>query len=355
MENLAFLYLRRVIVCAILALLGLGGCQKSYMTLLELTEFEEAGPIVPKVDLEQLKLARKQLATYHLIAGDVLEIYMPAVLNVAPGDLFKTTEGLQPYQCRVNQAGKIPLPIVGEIPVAGKSMDEIEAIIRNAYYPKYVVEPPAIVGKVVEYRTQSVSVVGAVQDPGTYHFRNDEMTLVTALMRAGGITGSGAGVIRIYQADDKTDSQAIVLPVKETNIPFVDVELTQGDMIEVEPLDPYIFTVIGLVKRTGAFPYPPGAQYNIMQALAFAGGLNEVADPQYVRVYRQGSDGDIIDATFPISGTGITDASNVKIKPGDVVAVEHTDRTRSRVIMAEILNFGAGLNVIYRLDNDKDD
>ena len=82
-----------------------------------------------------------------------------------------------------------------------------------------------------------------------------------------------------------------------------------------------------------------------MQAIAFAGGLNVVADPQYVRVYRQKSDGKIVDATFQISGTGISDAVSVKIKPGDVVAVEHTDRTRTRVLIAEIIQFNTG--VIY--------
>ncbi len=356
MENLAFYLKGCALAAPLLVVLGVfTGCQEPQVSnSLQLAAFESAGPITPQVDTEQITLARRLSPVYRVIPGDVLEFYMPAVLNVTAGDIFKTPEGLRPYQCRVNQVGKVPLPIVGEIVVDGKSLDEIEALILQAYYPKYVVDPPAIVGRVVEHRTQSVSVVGAVKNPGTYHLRSDEMTLVTALMNAAGIAGSGAGVIRIYRPGEEENTQEILLPVKETNIPFVDVELVQGDMIEVEPLDPYIFTVIGLVKRPGAFPYPPGARYNVLQALAFGGGLNELADPQFVRVYRQDANSEIIDATFRITGTGITDASNVQIKPGDVVAVEQTDRTRTRVMLAQILRFGTGATLVYRI-NDRGD
>lgn len=46
-----------------------------------------------------------------------------------------------------------------------------------------------------------------------------------------------------------------------------------------------VFTVMGLVRQPNAFPYPPNVQYSLMEALAFAGGLDMVADPRYLKVY----------------------------------------------------------------------
>ena len=109
-----------------------------------------------------------------------------------------------------------------------------------------------------------------------------------------------------------------------------------------------VFTVIGLVKKPGAYPYPPGVQYNVLQALAFAGGLNEIADPRYLRVYRQQVDGSIVDATFKVAGTGISDASSVTLKPGDVVSVEQTARTRSWLLFAEVFSINTGINADVR-------
>ena len=83
-----------------------------------------------------------------------------------------------------------------------------------------------------------------------------------------------------------------------------------------------------------------------MQALAFGGGVNDVANPKYVRVYRQKADGTVTDATFKVNGVGFTNAANVKIRPGDVISVEHTVATDTRMLFAQIFrvsfNFGGG-------------
>jgi protein involved in polysaccharide export with SLBB domain len=73
------------------------------------------------------------------------------------------------------------------------------------------------------------------------------------------------------------------------NIPFRDIALANGSVIEVEQINPQVFTVIGLVRRAGAFPYPPKARYTLLDALGFAGGVDEIIDPRFVRVYPIGN------------------------------------------------------------------
>jgi protein involved in polysaccharide export with SLBB domain len=106
-----------------------------------------------------------------------------------------------------------------------------------------------------------------------------------------------------------------------------------------------VFTVMGLVNRPAAFPYPPEARYNLMEALAFAGGLDMVADPRYLKIYRQGSTGQIVSATFGVDQGSLNEAYSVMIKPGDVIYVDHTLRTRINQFLADVLQIRVGADV----------
>ena len=86
----------------------------------------------------------------------------------------------------------------------------------------------------------------------------------------------------------------------------------------------------------GAFAYPPEASYNLMQALAKAGGVDVFADPRYATVFRRDASGGIIPATFEIQGNGLVSASMLQIKPGDVIVVGYTPASWTRALIREI-------------------
>ena len=137
--------------------------------------------------------------------------------------------------------------------------------------------------------------------------------------------------------------EPFVLPVMGLNIPFAYVALQDGDTVIVERLEQPLFTVLGLVTRPGNFPYPPDVRYNLMQAVGFAGGLNQAAEPRYATIYRLKPDGTIASAIFKVvDGSRLTGALNTLVKPGDIVAVEHTPRTRTKLFLDRVfrINFG---------------
>jgi hypothetical protein len=142
------------------------------------------------------------------------------------------------------------------------------------------------------------------------------------------------------------EPESIILPVKGFNIPFADIVLKDGDSVIVERLAQPLFSVVGLVNRAGNFPYPPNVSYNLMQAIAFAGGLDPTAEPRYVTVYRLKPDGSVVHATFELVKKGnsshLSDALNIHIKPGDIVSVEHTPRTRKNVFLDRIFRINLG-------------
>ena len=330
-----------------------GGCAAPEVSTAEdLASFHAIGPVQPLVDREQLLKARIPVTPYRVVPDDLLDLEMPEVLRAIFEVPVRWDDRLRrfgTFACRVNQSGAISLPAVGQINVAGKTLSEIESAVAQAYYPKFVKDRPAVVARIEKYRTVKVSIVGAVEEPGIYELRSDEMSLVSVLMKAGGIIEDGAGVIRIRSPENAADGAELALPMKGLKIPFADVMLKGGETVEVERLDPQFFAVIGLVNKPGAFPYFPGTKLNVFQAVAFAGGFDDVADPHYLQVHRQDPGGRFVSVAVRISEDGSTVAANaIPIKPGDLITVDHTMRTRMNKVLAEILTVQLGAAAVAR-------
>ena len=349
----------------------------------QLAEFQNAGPALPKIDIERLLKARTNTGSYRVVPGDLIELQIPPILQSVTADLPASHDISKPYLCRVSYEGDITVPVIGQVPVVEKTLAEIEAVIVNAYYPKYCVDRPTVVARVTEYKTVKVSINGAVEKPGVYELRSDQMSLVSLIMASGGIVEKGAAAIRIERQEQpnllalhqnplinteaaemlgsmgvgvaqqtsdvgalvtgESEDKPLLLPVEGLNVPFTDVPVHEGDTIIVEQLGQPRFTVIGLVNKPGTFEYPPDTNYNLMEALACAGGLHMAADPRYATVYRQKRDGTVVSAKFKVvEDLRLTDALSALVKPGDIIAVEHTQRTRTNLFFDKVFRINTG-------------
>jgi protein involved in polysaccharide export with SLBB domain len=237
--------------------------------------------------------------------------------------------------------------MLGAHPVAGLTAAEIEAGLAAAYQaPGRLRAAPNVVVTVAEHRTVTVAVLGAVVTPGLHELRSDHQTVVGALMAAGGIDGDrGAREIRVVTTAPDGTAETRTLGVHFADVPLADVPLEGGETLVVEPAPERAFTVYGLVKRSGIFDYPLPRRFNLMQALATAGGVDEAAAPRYATIYRVKPDGEIVGATFKIDGTSLQDGANVWIKDGDVIAVEHTQGSWMRMFFSNVFGFRATVNL----------
>ncbi len=82
----------------------------------------------------------------------------------------------------VDANGNIEFPIVGQIHVLGLTKTELAQKIVNEIYPKYLTEKPGVDIRLMNFR---VTVAGAVKNPGVYSSKNERMTFLEALSRAG--------------------------------------------------------------------------------------------------------------------------------------------------------------------------
>ena len=137
-------------------------------------------PPAPQAELNRALTVLAQHSTaasadYQIGPQDMLQITLYNVPATETGVTPRTTD------VQVSQQGIIALPLLGEIRVTGLTVAAVEGELRLRY-ATYLHEPQ--VGVLVkEYRSQRVSVIGAVQHPGVFALAGPK-TLIDVLALA---------------------------------------------------------------------------------------------------------------------------------------------------------------------------
>jgi len=84
----------------------------------------------------------------------------------------------------VSSTGMVSFPLIGDVPVTGKSLTDVQDIIRERLAAGYLNDPRVAI-EVLEYRT--FYILGEVNKPGEYPYRTN-LTLEQAVATAGGFT-----------------------------------------------------------------------------------------------------------------------------------------------------------------------
>jgi len=155
----------------------------------------------------------------------------------APFNLFRGAEegglSMRPEQVNylVDENGEIDFPVIGKIKIEGLSPSETKALLREKL-SDYLKDP--IIN--VRIRNFTVTILGAVNRPGTYPINGEQITILEALGYAGDINIKGRRdnvmVIRdfdgtkVYNRINLNSKDALRSPV---------YYLTQNDVVYVEP------------------------------------------------------------------------------------------------------------------------
>ena len=147
--------------------------------------------------------AQENVSSYRLGAGDVVTVQ---VLG---------EEDLKREKIRLSDAATISYPVLGEIRLAGKTVGELETLIRDGLKGRYLVNPQVNV-TINEYRNFFIN--GQIEKPGGYPFIPG-LTVRKAVSLAGGFKERASREkIFVIREDDrsqtarKVDLNATVLP-----------------------------------------------------------------------------------------------------------------------------------------------
>jgi polysaccharide export outer membrane protein len=117
-----------------------------------------------------------------------LEEGAPGEYRLGTGDTVRVITFDDPRltgEFRVNDAGRISLPLVGSIPAAGHTPREVEVATAEAMRRASLFRNPSIAVEVITYRP--IFVLGQVERPGQFAYQPG-MTVLTAVAIAGGFT-----------------------------------------------------------------------------------------------------------------------------------------------------------------------
>lgn len=218
-------------------------------------------------------------AEYIIGPGDVLSVN----INGRP-DLFVSTvnllgKGIQ--GSRVDGSGNIQLPLAGTVKVAGLTLTQAQAHIRESLR-EYLKEPWVVV-EIVEFRSHPIYLLGQFKNAGA-HYMDRPLTLVQGIAMGGGFEPNtnlrGARLTR--------DNKLIPVDVYELlarGDQRQNIWLKDGDTIYIPDSKSQQVFVFGAVKKPGVLTMPPDGM-NLAQAVASAELRDVGYDLGHVRIIR---------------------------------------------------------------------
>jgi polysaccharide export outer membrane protein len=160
---------------------------------------------------------------YRVGPNDLIDIEVPDLDN-----LKRTV--------RVNAAGAISLPLIGQVVVAGLTSQEVEQRIADRYREKYLQNPQVSIF-IKEFTTERITIEGAVGRPGILPL-NGQITLLRALALAGGFAPiANSSQVMLYRVNDQRVREVAVYDVEKIRAGKNDDPPIKGDDLIVVQRD----------------------------------------------------------------------------------------------------------------------
>jgi protein involved in polysaccharide export with SLBB domain len=180
----------------------------------------------------------------------------------------------------VDREGRISLPEVGPLMVAGKSLAAVQESVQKTLRTQFRDVSADV--SLSRLRTIRVYVVGDVVRPSAYDI-GSLSTPLNALFAAGGPTGRGSLRILKHYRGNQLVQDVDVYDLLLHGVKGDMQRLENGDTVLVPPLGPEI-TIEGMVRRPAI--YEQKDEKSLADAIALAGGLLPSATLRHIEVQR---------------------------------------------------------------------
>jgi len=264
--------------------------------------------------------------------------------RIAPGDTIDVQVWQEPDlsgPLHVDEEGTVSHVLLGRIPAAGKTCDELAEELRSRLEHSYL-RAPRVVVTLRESVRRTASVLGPVERPGAHPVR-EHMRVLDLLVAAGGLApGAGSTAVLLHPTapipSGATPEGSSAAEPKELDLQAL---LRGGDAASNPPIAPgdvLIVSrapsgaaamaegpmprvrVVGEVARPGTYSLSQAP--TVLDAVLLAGGLTEYAAGNRARIVR-GSGEQRTETRVRLGDlmSGSSDAQNLELKDGDLVVV----------------------------------
>jgi len=307
-----------------------------------------------------------QLQDYQLGPGDVLSIHVSGVREFNE-------------RTRVSNSGRIRVPYVGVMLVAGMTPVELEGEIGRLIKEHELVNEPSVRVQIENFNSRPTYIIGEVTNPGQYVITG-ELYLLDLLSRAGGLLPTAADEGFLYRRSSlqpqvetrlilpgeggnaapkasppttvKTappkDASATggageeVIPVnlndlREGTHPELNIRLRGGDILYVPRLKAQNIYIIGDVKVPGAYTLPRRGQITAAQAVIYAGGPMATARMKNGFLVRHNDAGVREAMSVDFAAIIAGKSPDIPVRPNDIIFIPNSPAKTIGVAMLQMM------------------
>jgi polysaccharide biosynthesis/export protein len=233
----------------------------------------------------------------------------------------------------VGTDGYISLPLLGRVKAAGLTVEQLEIELKTRLQ-RFIHQPDLSV-TITEFRSQPVSVIGYVKNPGILQLQGRK-NLVEILSMAGGLVPDAGYAATITRQADKgpiplktcvwdPTQKYYIAQVNVKNVmrglnPENNILVLPNDIISIPKAD--VVYVLGEVKKNGGFILNEYESLSVLEAVSLAEGLLKSASPNSAKILR-GEPGTPSRTEIPVDIKAIMagKAANVPLEPFDILYV----------------------------------
>lgn len=183
----------------------------------------------------------------HLQEDDVVQVLVYSYANpqeaakfnpIQPGTGNQTIAGLasgvaEPIGYRVDPDGDIELPVAGKIHVLGLTLEDVQLAISEKITATGYLQDNFVHVRFLSFK---ITLLGEINNPGTYTIPSQRITLLEALAIAGDMTlyANRDQILVLREQDNKSQYGRVnLLSGQSLNSPYYN--LHPGDIVYVEP------------------------------------------------------------------------------------------------------------------------
>jgi polysaccharide biosynthesis/export protein len=279
------------------------------------------------------------------------------IIRAVGVDEFNVQGETKPAQ--IDMRGYVDVPIVGHVKAAGLTVQQFEAALREDLQ-KYVRDPQVTV-TVADYKSEPVSIVGSVTQPGVYHL-SGQNTLVQVLSQAQGLSEDASNKINITRekaqgpiplpgcAEDSTGkyytatvNTKLLLDAKD---PGANIKIKPNDVIAVPKAE--LVYVVGAVIKPGGYVLSERESISVLQAISMSSGLEKTSSPSRAKIIRRGESNQRLEIPADVRKILAGQSPDLQLYANDILFIPTSmPKSVSLRVLEAAIQVGTGV-AIYR-------